>query len=70
VPKWSHALEWRTSSACGVNNCVQVASAGAGTVAVRDSKDPNGGVLIYTADEWRDFIIGAKNGEFDDLFKV
>jgi len=41
----------------------------AGTVAVRDSKDPDGAVLIYSAAEWRDFIAGAKNGEFDDLFQ-
>jgi hypothetical protein len=38
-------------------------------VAVRDSKKPDGAILSYTADEWRDFIIGAKLGEFDDLFE-
>jgi hypothetical protein len=34
---------------------------------VRDSKNPDGAVLLYTAAEWRDFITGAKNGDFDDL---
>ncbi|MEV6490013.1 DUF397 domain-containing protein [Actinoplanes sp. NPDC051633] len=63
------ALRWRKSAACGPSNCVEVASAGPGAIAVRDSKDPSGPVLTYTADEWRDFIAGAKNGEFDDLFQ-
>lgn len=36
-------------------------------VAVRDSKDPNGPVLMYTAAEWRAFLDGAKKGEFDNL---
>jgi hypothetical protein len=65
----SRAFQWRTSSACGNNNCVQVAAADAGTVAVRDSKNPDGAILSYTADEWRDFIIGAKRGEFDFVFE-
>ena len=34
-------------------------------VAVRDSKDPNGPVLHYTDAEWRAFLHGARNGEFD-----
>jgi hypothetical protein len=38
-----------------------------GMVAVRDSKDPDGPVLLYTRAEWRAFLHGAKAGEFDDL---
>jgi len=34
-------------------------------VAVRDSKNPDGPVLIFDMTEWRDFIWGAKNGQFD-----
>jgi len=34
-------------------------------VLVRDSKDPDGPVLEFTAGEWDAFIAGAKNGEFD-----
>jgi hypothetical protein len=67
VQQPSHALRWRTSRACGTQNCVQVAAAGGGAVAVRDSKSPDGAILMYTAAEWRDFLVGAKNGEFDDL---
>ncbi|BCY11807.1 DUF397 domain-containing protein [Actinoplanes sp. L3-i22] len=64
-----NAEQWITSSACTQNNCVQVAAFGIDTVAVRDSKDPDGAILSYTTDEWRDFIIGAKRGEFDFLFE-
>ncbi|HKT05478.1 MAG TPA: DUF397 domain-containing protein, partial [Rugosimonospora sp.] len=32
---------------------------------VRDSKDPHGPVLEFTAAEWSAFVDGAKGGEFD-----
>ncbi len=60
------ALAWRTSTMSAGGNCVEVAPAG-GMVAVRDSKNPAGPVLYYTGDEWRAFLGGAKQGEFDDL---
>ncbi len=34
-------------------------------VALRDSKDPTGPVLIFTPGEWAAFLAGAKDGEFD-----
>lgn len=34
-------------------------------VQVRDSKDPDGPVLSFTAAEWGAFVLGAKDGEFD-----
>lgn len=54
--------EFRT--ACdGGGSCVEVAFMQ--FVAVRDSKDPDGPVLIFTPAEWADFIRGVKQGEFD-----
>jgi hypothetical protein len=59
---------WVKSSASAQNgNCVELASLHDGGVAVRDSKDPNGPVLRYTALEWEAFLAGAKAGEFDSL---
>jgi hypothetical protein len=56
---------WRKSSHSGSNgNCVEVAYTG-GMIAVRDSKDPAGGVLIFTHAEWDAFVGGARDGEFD-----
>jgi hypothetical protein len=36
-----------------------------GAIAVRDSKDPSGAVLVFTPGEWDAFVDGAKDGEFD-----
>jgi hypothetical protein len=36
-------------------------------ILIADSKTPGGPALSYTVDEFREFIIGAKNGDFDDL---
>jgi hypothetical protein len=36
-----------------------------GRVGVRHSKDSEGPVLRFTPDEWRAFLGGVRNGEFD-----
>jgi hypothetical protein len=38
-----------------------------GEIAVRNSRYPSGPALIYTRAEVEAFMIGVKNGEFDDL---
>ena len=60
------AKNWRKSSRSGPysDNCVEVAT-GDNAVAVRDSKDPAGAVLVFTRAEWLAFLGGAKDGEFD-----
>jgi hypothetical protein len=58
---------WRKSTRSGNgndSNCVEVANLG-DAVAVRDSKHPTGPALIFTPDEWRAFLAGAGDGEFD-----
>jgi Domain of unknown function (DUF397) len=56
---------WRKSTRSNDGgNCVEVAKT-SGAVAVRDSKDPTGPVLVFTPDAWRAFIDAAKQGEFD-----
>ena len=58
--------QWRKSSYSGNGGatCVEVADL-PGIVAVRDSKDPDGPKLAFTADEWAAFTAGVKDGEFD-----
>jgi hypothetical protein len=58
---------WRKSSYSWQVNCVEVRPAGDGGVQFRDSRDPDGPVLDFTAAEWEAFLAGAKAGEFDDL---
>ena len=58
---------WRKSSRSsggGNGDCVEFAVIG-GMVVLRDSKHPNGPVLIFTQGEWRAFIESAKAGECD-----
>ena len=48
---------WRTSSFSNNGGaCVQVADNLSGIVAIRDSKDRSGPVLLLTASQWREFI--------------
>lgn len=57
---------WRKSSRSGpwTDNCVEVAFVDE-AIAVRDSKNPHGPVLVFTSAEWDAFVEGAKDGEFD-----
>jgi hypothetical protein len=50
--------EWRKSTRSGDNggDCVEVARNLPHIVAVRDSKNPHGPVLILSKDEWASFI--------------
>jgi hypothetical protein len=58
--------QWRKSRRSGpyTDNCVEVAFVDEG-IAVRDSKNPSGPVLVFTSAEWDAFVGGAKDGEFD-----
>lgn len=57
---------WRTSSRSGANgNCVEVAENLPGIVAVRDTKDRDGGTLVFGDAAWTAFVAGVKDGEFD-----
>jgi hypothetical protein len=57
--------KWRLSSYTGQgNSCVEVADNLPGTVAVRDSKDRQGPILAFTAEEWAAFTAEIKAGHF------
>jgi hypothetical protein len=61
-------LRWRKSSAStGNGECVELAVLRDGRVALRDSKNPDGAVLIFTRAEMRAWLHGVQAGEFDDL---
>lgn len=57
-------LGFRVSSFCNGGTCVEVAPLADGHVAVR-SGQLGRPTLVYSAGEWRDFVAGVKNGEFD-----
>jgi hypothetical protein len=58
---------WRKSARSGPDggNCVEVAELPGRRRSVRDSKNPTGPALVFTAEEWAAFIGGVKDGEFD-----
>jgi hypothetical protein len=64
---------WRKSSFSSGNGdaCVEIAvvpgsKEGSGhVIAMRDSKRPDGPVLIFTPAEWEAFTLGVQDGEFD-----
>ena len=59
-------LSWVKSSLSFSNsNCVEVADLSAGQIGVRHSKHTDGPVLEFTPDEWKAFLGGVRNGEFD-----
>lgn len=62
------SVVWRKSKRSNSQgNCVEVAELPTGGIAMRNSRFPDGQALIYTRAELRAFVLGAKDGEFDDL---
>jgi Domain of unknown function (DUF397) len=58
---------WRTSTKSQQSGqCVELTKV-AGAIGVRDSKDPNGPILVFTVEEFAAFLDGATKGEFDAL---
>ena len=52
---------WRKSARSNNGGaCVEVATNLPAVVAVRDSKDPDGGVLRFGPDEWTAFLEGIR----------
>jgi hypothetical protein len=58
-------VSWRKSSFSGGSggDCVEIAEGFPGLVPVRDSKDPKGPSLIFTAAAWSSFTTALKHGE-------
>ncbi|MGW6912719.1 DUF397 domain-containing protein [Kitasatospora sp. NPDC054939] len=55
---------WFTSSYSQQGgDCVEVAAHSRNVVPVRDSKDPEGPVLLFPADAWRSFITALRDDE-------
>lgn len=60
----SSTVNWRKSSRCASNACVEVAPVDGGGVMVRDSKNPERTPLVFTPEEWSAFVEGVNLGEF------
>jgi hypothetical protein len=56
--------DWRKASFSGAQgNCVELAWPGSDAVAVRNSRDPRGPVLVYPRADLAAFLAGVRNRE-------
>lgn len=62
APKWIKA-----SRSNNQGQCVEVARLADGRIGVRDSKDSEGPVLVFSEAEWSAFLDGAQRREFDNI---
>lgn len=59
---------WRKSQRSNSQGaCVELARLDSATVAMRNSRDPQGTALIYPAGAVRALVSALRSGEFDDL---
>jgi hypothetical protein len=58
---------WKAAMSCGPNggNCVEVNLGARGLAGLRDSKSPDGPVLVFGTEHWRAFLNSAGFGRFD-----
>ncbi|MFJ2864384.1 DUF397 domain-containing protein [Kitasatospora sp. NPDC087314] len=62
----NHPTTWRKSSYSGQGgDCIEVADGFTDVQPVRDSKDPDGPVLLFPSPAWRAFVTAVRAGEFD-----
>lgn len=61
----SEVVWWKSRQSAINGNCVEVARLAGQKLAVRDSKDRTGPVLIFGGSGWAAFIAGVKDGDFD-----
>jgi hypothetical protein len=61
-------LLWHRAQACSGAECVEVAVTEAG-ITMRNSRDPET-TLTFTLTEWLEFVVGIRDGDFDELSDV
>jgi Domain of unknown function (DUF397) len=61
-------IRWKKSQySNSTGECVELAALPNGEIAMRNSRFPDGPVLLYTRREITAFLAGAKDGEFDQV---
>jgi Domain of unknown function (DUF397) len=64
APRNTRNAVWRTSSySTSGNQCVEVAPLPGGEVAVRDSKNRDGGIHVVSRKTWAAFTAAIKTGQ-------
>lgn len=60
-------LHWVQGRRCMFGNCVEVARMRDGRVAVRSSRDSGRPPAVLDADEWADFLVNVRGGDFNQV---
>lgn len=61
-------LDWRAAGGDGAGRpALEIARTPDGGFAMRRADEPGGPVLVYTQAEMEAFLLGIKDGDFDDL---
>ena len=55
---------WHVSSFSASGNCVEVWRSGH-SIQVRHSQNQQGPMLTFSEGEWKAFVLGVKDGQFD-----
>ncbi|MFD4398205.1 DUF397 domain-containing protein [Kitasatospora sp. NPDC058478] len=63
-PDLSSAHWVKSSHSSDGGQCVEVAPGFPSVMPVRDSKDPHGPALVFSADAWQSFVTAVRAGEF------
>ncbi|MGV9267907.1 DUF397 domain-containing protein [Kitasatospora sp. NPDC003701] len=62
------SARWRKSTySDNGGECLEVAAGVPGLIPVRDSKDPDGPVLVFPVGTWQSFVFAVRAGEFGIL---
>ncbi|MQY20797.1 DUF397 domain-containing protein [Nocardia macrotermitis] len=61
----SSAHWFKSSHSQDGGDCVEVAHLPARQIGIRDSKDPSGPALVFTADEWDAFTASVMHGNIN-----
>jgi len=59
-------IAWHISRTCDSGACVGVARRGE-AILIGNTNNPESPVTEFTIDEWRQFLAGAKLGDFDGI---
>lgn len=66
MQKLAAGLTWRKSSFCNNATCLEIAiSSEREDIFIRDSRDLDGPILQVSQEDWRAFVKGVRNLEFD-----
>ncbi|MGO8891278.1 MAG: DUF397 domain-containing protein [Streptosporangiaceae bacterium] len=57
---------WRIAGRCDSGACVEIGTLGE-SILIRSSADPDGMRVTLSRAQWRVFVAGVKDGDFDGL---